>query len=594
MAEADLHKPVTTRLDEQIPAGPDAGRAGVLAALIMLAVQLIWRLEWSHGVIQAFPELIVAAVSRLIPLGVFGSATESYGSSAKKTLFVAVLLGIIAVGYAAGVVAGRLRARLGGGLVGRLLAGFGVTAALLLFTLVVVLPIAHLGVFASASSYQSGLLIRLIVTFAIFALSWVMIAGEEPAAELTPQAKLDAALSRRAVVRNAVWGGATVASAVIVGGVTWRFLNPKPKAPPVVTANLPTTQDIVATQRALQTQQAEPTPTPAAVTEGDTVASLDSDTAFQSPAAAPQDPAALFAQLDKQKKITPILTANKDFYHVSKNLSDPDPSSKGWSLQVKGAVNTPMTLKYDDLVTRATTKKITTLCCISNTIGGGLISTAQWTGFPLRDLLKEVGVKSPAVQVKFHSADDYEDSIPLARAMNANTMVVVGMNDVPLPPDHGGPVRMIVPGVYGMKNPKWLERIELVEKEFHGYWESRGWSQTALCQIWGRIDSPGDGDSIKAGPAIADGIASAGDRGVKRVEVSFDKGKTWADATLEPALNPPLTWVRWAYEFDAKPGDYDLVIRVTDGQGKVMDKTETDTLPDGPTGWPQISFRVKS
>ncbi len=306
------------------------------------------------------------------------------------------------------------------------------------------------------------------------------------------------------------------------------------------------------------------------------------------------DPLALFVQLDAERKITPVLTATEDFYHVSKNFSDPRVNKDGWALRITGLVARELVLSYDDLLARATTQTITTLCCISNPLNGDLIGTAQWTGVPLAALLAEAGVQPDAVDLKLHAADDYEDSVPVARGLDPDNLVVVGMNGAPLPDDHGFPARLIVPNIYGMKNVKWLDRIELVGEDFKGYWETRGWSDDATVQVWGRIDEPGDGDTLKAGPATATGVATAGDRGIGRVEVSLDDGASWGEAVLEPALNPPLTWVRWAYRFEAVPGKYALRLRATDGAGTVMDQTERDPLPAGATGWPRRRFKVEN
>jgi len=572
-----------------------AGRAGFMAALLMLIAQLVWRLYWSHGgVIPSFPELVVAAISRLTPLNVFGAATENLGSLAKQSLFVGVLVGTVAVGYAAGVVAGRVSRSFGRGLGARLLTGLAVAGALFVFTMLVIAPIGHFGLFAADSSYTGGIIVRLVVTFAIFAVAWALLTTPPPAAAAVAADAGGTEVSRRAVIQQAAWGGLELAALAAVGGLTWRLFTPHSATTTTAvttTSHAPSedsvVQEIVAKQRAAQ---GYPTPVPQEPSGEIGVradASLLSDTASA-------DTAALFGQLDKAGRITPILTATKDFYHVSKNISDPVVSPKGWKLTLTGLVEKEMTFTYDDLVQRATTKNITTLCCISNPINGDLISTAQWTGIPLVNLLKEAVVKPNAVDIMYHSADDYEDSIPVAKGLrDPSVMLVVGMNDAPLPSDHGGPARLIVPNIYGMKNAKWLERIELVGKPFYGYWETQGWSYTAICQIWGRIDYPEDGGTIQAGPAIADGIATAGDRGIKRVEVSLDGGDTWADATLEPSLNPPFTWVRWAFPFTAKPGNHALVMRATDGTGKVMDGTDRDPLPDGATGWPSSSFNVK-
>ncbi|HKG26331.1 MAG TPA: molybdopterin-dependent oxidoreductase, partial [Thermomicrobiales bacterium] len=526
------------------PAGR-AGQAGLLAALLMLAVQLVWRLNWSqNGVVQAFPEFIVAAISRLTPLSIFGAATENYGGNAKKTLFVAVLFGIVAVGYQAGRVAGWLSRRIDRGAGGRFAAGFAVAGALLLFTLAVVMPIAHLGFFASDSSYTNDILVQSVVTFALFAVAWALLAAPAVTRAVEPTG-LDT-LSRRAALGRAGWGVATLAAVATVGVSTWRLVAPRAARVGSMATEIgteTTVQDIVATQRALQGHPLPTPTTPISEVAAQEAAALHSDVMVQE-----ADPFALFVQLDAEQKITPVLTETDDFYHVSKNFSDPKVGADSWSLKITGLVERELELSHDDLVARATTQKITTLGCISNPLNGNLIGTAQWTGVPLVDLLNEAGIKPGAVDLKFHAADDYEDSVPIERGMDPDNLVVVGMNGETLRDDHGYPARLIIPNIYGMKNVKWLERIEVVDEDFKGYWESRGWSDDATFQIWGRIDEPGDGDTWKTGPNIATGVASAGDRDVARVEISLDDGETWADATLEPSLNPPFTWVRWAYQ----------------------------------------------
>jgi DMSO/TMAO reductase YedYZ molybdopterin-dependent catalytic subunit len=378
-----------------------AGQAGLLAALLMLAAQLIWRLNWSHnGVVQAFPEFIVAAIARLTPLSVFGEVTETYGSMAKKSLFVAVLLGIAAVGFQAGNVAGWLSRKIGRGAAGRCAAGFAVAWTLLLFTLVVVMPIAHLGYFAADSSYTSDILVQLGVTFALFAVTWALLAAPAVVRAVEP-AGLDV-LSRRAALAKGGWGLATIAAAAAVGGATWRLVNPR-TARVSTAANESTVQDIVATQRALQGNPLPtPEPTPVSAVAEQETAALASDVMLQEA----DDPLALFVQLDADEKITPVLTSTDDFYHVSKNFADPRVSKDGWTLKVTGLVERELEFTYDDLVARATTQKITTLCCISNLLNGDLIGTAQWTGLPLADVLNEAGIKPEAVDLKFHAADD--------------------------------------------------------------------------------------------------------------------------------------------------------------------------------------------
>ena len=541
--------------------------AGALAAVVMVAVQLVWRLTGAtDGTVPSLPEVIVAAVARLTPLSVFGAATENFGSLAKKTLFVSVILGIVAVGALAGSWAARLAKRLPSGLGFQMLAGLLVGAALLLFTMLVVAPIAHLGAFAAASRHATTIQLQLGLTFALFGLAWSWFAPlRQPLATEGSSAGLP--VNRRAVVGRGARAALALAGVGVIGISTRRLFAPA-GATGDSTASREAAREIAVTAR-------RPVATPGAT-----------------PAVA-ANPSTLFAELDAAEEISPVITSNADFYHVSKNISDPRVSADGWSLQLSGLVDQEVSYTLDDLLARVTTRKITTLCCISNEIGGDLIGTAEWQGLPLRTLLNEAGVQPEAVDIKLSAADDYQDSIPVARGMDPDTIIVVGMNGEPLPPDHGFPARLIVPGIYGMKNLKWLREIELVNNDFQGYWQTRGWSDTAVVNIWARIDTPTSGETLDPGPATIAGVAFAGDRGIYEVEVSLDDGESWNVAALEPAINPPLTWVRWALPFDAEPdSELNIRVRVTDGEGVTATKERNSPLPDGATGWPSRRVRV--
>ena len=149
-----------------------------------------------------------------------------------------------------------------------------------------------------------------------------------------------------------------------------------------------------------------------------------------------------------------------------------------------------------------------------------------------------------------------------------------------------------MPPIYGMKNVKWLQRIEAVNLDYQGYWQTRGWSDPAPYQFWGRIDTPSPGEEIPAGPGVAAGVAAHGNLGISRVEISFDDGDTWKDATLEPSINPNFTWVRWILPFDALSGRVTMLMRATDTKGNVATADRRPPLPDGATGWPDRTFRV--
>jgi len=535
----------------------------------MLAVQLLWRLN--GGNVPAFPEIIVAAIARLTPLEFFGAATENYGSLAKKSLFVAVLLGIVAVGAAGGGWAGRLSR--GAGFGRRLVAGGIVALALFLVTNLVILPIGYYGIFAVDSSRTVSILTQLTLTFALYAVAWAVFA------ELLVGRRGEAAsgaISRRLVVGKGLGGILTLVMTGSVGALAWRVINPSGN-------NVDEAASDAAAEQIAASARGGGDPVNAA-------AAAQAEGTPEAAAAPTPDVAATFAELDANGHVSPVITSVADFYHVSKNIVDPVVDPSGWSLTIGGMVDREQTYTLDQLNALGTTTKITTLGCISNTLNGDLIGTAEWQGVPLVQLLATAGVQPGVVDLKFHCADDYEDSIPLERAFDPDSMVVVGMNGAPLTDDHGAPARLIIPGIYGMKNVKWVERIDLVDEDFQGYWQTRGWSDPAPFQIWGRIDYP-DGD-LSPGPVVAAGMASAGDRGVSRVEVSIDDGETWADAMLEPSINPPFTWVRWAFPFEAVSGDHRMKIRATDGEGTVAPEDEQDPLPDGATGWPRRRFYV--
>jgi DMSO/TMAO reductase YedYZ molybdopterin-dependent catalytic subunit len=567
------------------------GRGGALAALLVLFLDLLWRVTLAPTGVPSIPESVVTAVARLTPTALFGWATETFDSLAQNTLWAIVLVGVIGMGYWAGQTADQLvrLGRLDAGRNARL--GAAAVMGVLLFLIITagVYPLAREGFFAAGSAFQGTLLAQAALFAAVWAVAWAALnMGPGPAPQTTtPVTTTEESMSRRSALRS-------VAAAGLAAGVAflgWRL------------AKAPAAGDVVASQQAAAeiaararvdapSAAAGAAPSTSAGVESPALAPVAPADANDAPAQWNPSPEEPFAELEGEGKLTPVVTSVADFYHVSKNISDPVVDGASWSLTIDGKVAKPLTFSYDDIVARAKTQNITTLSCISNELNGDLAGTAEWTGLPLRELLEEAGVDPAAVDIVFRAADGYDDSIPVAQAMHPTTLLVTGMNGEPLPPDHGFPARLIVPPIYGMKNVKWVERIEVVDLDYKGYWQTRGWSDPAPYQIWGRIDTPGSSEQIPAGSAVAAGVAAAGNRGIFRVEISLDEGATWSDATLEPSINPDFTWVRWVFPFEATAPATNILMRATDGDGNVAPEEYNPPLPDGATGWPQRSVRV--
>lgn len=288
---------------------------------------------------------------------------------------------------------------------------------------------------------------------------------------------------------------------------------------------------------------------------------------------------------------TPELTGVNDFYYVSKNVyMDPSLDAGSWQLTVNGAgVEHPFTLAYQELITMPAVEQITTLECISNVIGGNLMSSARWQGVRLKDLLARAGVKPGSTKVAFHAADSYTDSIHLSKALDPMTLLVYKINGQPLPPEHGFPARMIVPGIYGMKHCKWITQIEVVNYNFLGYWQQEGWNDDAIINLGARIDVPFDGVSLLVNrqTTIA-GVAFAGAKGVSAVDVSTDNGRTWERATLKQPLGA-VTWTLWELPWGPTSRDiYAIVARMIDLQGYYQQPVLADPYPNGATGYHRI------
>jgi DMSO/TMAO reductase YedYZ molybdopterin-dependent catalytic subunit len=273
-------------------------------------------------------------------------------------------------------------------------------------------------------------------------------------------------------------------------------------------------------------------------------------------------------------RIVQPITPNELFYCVTKNVVDPRVDVDLWHLEVGGLVKNTATWRFDDLMGFEMKEQETTLMCISNGLDAGLMSNAVWKGFPLRDILDQAVPLSGAARVRFHSVDNYTDTIPLEKALEPTTLLAYEMNGVELPDRHGYPMRAIVPGYFGEKSVKWLTRIEVTDANAKGFYQTQGWGPDFITPTRSRIDVPDYDSSFSLGklstPVQVKGIAYGGDRGVSRVELSSDGGKSWRNAEIYYS-GGNLTWSLWKTEWipDAA-GDYTLVVRATDGKGDVQ------------------------
>jgi len=264
-----------------------------------------------------------------------------------------------------------------------------------------------------------------------------------------------------------------------------------------------------------------------------------------------------------------------------------------WTLDIGGSVANPFSLTYEQLLDLEAVEQLKTLECISNEIGGDLMSTALWTGVPLRDLLARAQPTAQTYDVKLTSVDGYTDSIRIEKAMEPDTIVAYLMNGVTIPQDHGYPARLLVPNIYGMKNVKWLRSVECVTFDYLGYWMERGWSDLAVINTNTRIDTPVRAAKWDGSAKIPiAGVAFSGARGISTVEVSADGGKTFNKAELEPALGP-LTWVRWKLDWTPSgTGRFTIVARSTDGTGERETEIRRDPFPNGATGWDSVDVVI--
>jgi DMSO/TMAO reductase YedYZ molybdopterin-dependent catalytic subunit len=291
---------------------------------------------------------------------------------------------------------------------------------------------------------------------------------------------------------------------------------------------------------------------------------------------------------------TPFVISNDDFYRIDTALVVPQVDPDTWKLRIHGRVRKPITLTYKELLARPMIERYITLCCVSNEVGGNLIGNALFQGVPLKDLLEEAGPEPGADQVVGRSVDGFTAGSPTAVLMDGrDAMLAVGMNGEPLPVEHGFPVRVVVPGLYGyVSATKWITELEVTSFDaFDAYWVPRGWSALGPIKTESRIDTPSDGSTKNAGSVVVAGVAWAQHRGVSKVEVRVDDGP-WQPADLDPV--PSIdTWRQWKLTWAATSGDHRLQVRATDNAGAVQTDVVADPAPNGASGYHTIHVSIR-
>jgi len=524
--------------------------AGVVASGVMLFLSISFR-----GV--SLPETVGSELTALMPPPLFDYLHRTIGAEAKQIFFYGILIGQCLLFALSGALYNRRvnyeNRRL------QWYEGLLLALILWLFAGLILLPLSGAGIFGAdlSAGYVVGLL-SLGVVGLVFGLLFVLTQrwiAARVAGHATKDIVLDenvdssGAMSRRALLKN----GALAAAIVLAGVGAIRF----------ITAGISTSKVSVGQLVAHYKNKIVPPPVPN------------------------------YGEIHQAQFLSPEITSNDQFYVVSKNLAaDPIVDGNSWRLTVAGQVANPFTLTYQDLQKLPMKQQYESLMCVSNEVGGPYMSNALWEGVPLVDLLQRADVKTGATKIVFHAADDYTDSIHLTKALEPTTLLAVRMNGAAVPREHGFPVRMLVPGIYGMKHCKWLTRVEVVNYNFQGYWQQRGWSDAAPVRLTSRIDTPLDGSTVAATrTAYIAGVAFSGNKGISEVDVSTDAGQTWQRATLKKPLSG-LTWVLWELPWQPRAGSHIVTVRAIDLEGNVQDPNEEPPLPNGSSGYHNITVNV--
>ena len=309
-------------------------------------------------------------------------------------------------------------------------------------------------------------------------------------------------------------------------------------------------------------------------------------------APAPPVPAGAEIRLDG---LGPLVTPNRDFYRIDTALRVPLVDPAEWTLKVTGLVEREIELDFATLLAKPLTERHVTIACVSNEVGGDLIGNARWLGWPVRELLAMAGPKPGADMVLSRSTDGWTAGTPLeALTDSRDALLAVAMNGEPLPLEHGFPVRLIVPGLYGyVSATKWVTELKVTRyADDVAYWTPRGWSERGPIKTSSRIDVPRDGANVTGGTVAFGGVAWAQHTGISRVELRVNRGD-WRQAELAPGISKD-TWYQWKLALPLEPGQYEVQVRATALDGVTQVEESAPVAPNGATGYHTVRVDVKS
>jgi DMSO/TMAO reductase YedYZ molybdopterin-dependent catalytic subunit len=569
----------STSMSKKTESRTRAGIAGVVGAVVAFGIT-----ELVHGLYSSVPSILVSIAQRIVELtpgGLVTKGIELLGKADIPTLIVTVIIGTVTIAFLLGNLAVRRPSLALAGVA--VLAAVAIAAALAdPFVAQAPTVITIVGALLAGAAVSELLLRAAGLRTTVEPAEEPPLAGEPGSAASPVMRSREAGSDERIAVGRGgfllLGGGAAVAGLaaagvgrLLGGGTVKNAVRPKK-------LNLPEAPDNK--QQAGKGEQEEAQKGARKAVTHETLPQPPADASINVPG--------------MPKLITPAST----FYLIDTALTSPRIDANNWKLSVKGAVDNPVEFSYKDLLGMPTREADITLSCVSNTVGGGLVSNGRWTGVLLSDVLEEAGmsrdkITSASRQLVGRSVDGFTTGFKTDIALDGrNALVAFGLNGSELPVQHGYPVRLVIPGLYGyVSATKWLTEIELTNWNFDAYWIQRTWSKEGPVKTQSRIDTISAGDNLSAGKNPIGGIAWAPHRGIEKVEVSTDGGQTWNTARLAKQLAED-TWRQYVYDWEANPGDYTIQVRATDGNGETQTASKAPPHPSGATGYHTIDVTV--